>query len=153
MSDVSEDTLYEKRGYLDNHHVWHEWLVSIYLYVCIFTLCSITGVTPVFHTYLIRVYCAGNDSSQGIQSSCGWWALGALIYEMVAGYPPFRHKNRKKLHHKILNEKRREAPGLGKSSMFQVKGVQAIKKQAFFKGLNWGLLSKKRCSQQFYPIL
>ena len=34
-----------------------------------------------------------------------WWALGALIYEMVTGYPPFRHKNRKKLHHKILNEK------------------------------------------------
>lgn len=34
-----------------------------------------------------------------------WWALGALIYEMVTGYPPFVHKNRKKLHHKILNEK------------------------------------------------
>ena len=34
-----------------------------------------------------------------------WWALGALIYEMVTGYPPFRHKNRKKLHHKILNDK------------------------------------------------
>ena len=34
-----------------------------------------------------------------------WWALGALIYEMVTGYPPFRHKNRKKLHQKILNEK------------------------------------------------
>lgn len=34
-----------------------------------------------------------------------WWALGALIYEMVTGYPPFRHKNRKKLHHKILNER------------------------------------------------
>lgn len=34
-----------------------------------------------------------------------WWALGALIYEMVTGYPPFQHKNRKKLHHKILNEK------------------------------------------------
>lgn len=34
-----------------------------------------------------------------------WWALGALIYEMVTGYPPFVHKNRKKLHQKILNEK------------------------------------------------
>jgi len=34
-----------------------------------------------------------------------WWALGALIYEMVTGYPPFTHKNRKKLLQKILNEK------------------------------------------------
>lgn len=34
-----------------------------------------------------------------------WWALGALIFEMVTGYPPFEHKNKKKLHHKILNEK------------------------------------------------
>jgi serine/threonine protein kinase len=34
-----------------------------------------------------------------------WWALGALIYEMVTGYPPFVHKNKTKLHHKILNEK------------------------------------------------
>lgn len=34
-----------------------------------------------------------------------FWALGALIYEMVTGYPPFVHKNKKKLHQKILNEK------------------------------------------------
>ncbi|KAG6944481.1 hypothetical protein JG688_00017052, partial [Phytophthora aleatoria] len=34
-----------------------------------------------------------------------WWALCALIYAMVTGYPSFRHMNRKKLHHKILNEK------------------------------------------------
>lgn len=34
-----------------------------------------------------------------------WWALGALIYEMVTGYPPFRHNNRKKLLEKILQEK------------------------------------------------
>lgn len=38
-----------------------------------------------------------------------WWALGALIFEMVTGYPPFEHKNKKKLHHKILNEKVRLA--------------------------------------------
>ncbi|TDH71047.1 hypothetical protein CCR75_004637 [Bremia lactucae] len=94
-----------------------------------------------------------------------WWALGALIYEMVTGYPPFRHKNRKKLHHKILNEKlllpkwlgadthsilkqllERNVDkrlGSGKSTMFQVKGVQAIKKHAFFKSIDWGLLEQK----------
>ncbi|KAL7997119.1 putative serine/threonine-protein kinase Mps1 [Plasmopara halstedii] len=95
-----------------------------------------------------------------------WWALGALIYEMVTGYPPFRHKNRKKLHQKILNEKlplpkwlgsdthsilkqllERNVDkrlGSGKSTMFQVKGVQAIKKHAFFKSIDWGLLEQKK---------
>ena len=34
-----------------------------------------------------------------------WWALGALVYEMVTGNPPFRHKNKKSLHKKILTEK------------------------------------------------
>ncbi|POM78147.1 AGC protein Kinase [Phytophthora palmivora] len=102
-----------------------------------------------------------------------WWALGALIYEMVTGYPPFRHKNRKKLHHKILNEKlplpkwlgpdthsilkqllERNVDkrlGSGKSTMFQVKGVQAIKKHAFFKGIDWGLLEQKKVQPPILP--
>ncbi|UIZ24937.1 hypothetical protein KXD40_006778 [Peronospora effusa] len=102
-----------------------------------------------------------------------WWALGALIYEMVTGYPPFRHKNRKKLHEKILNEKLSlpkwlgsdthsilkqllernvdKRLGSGKSTMFQVKGVQAIKKHAFFKGIDWGLLEQKKILPPIIP--
>ncbi|CAI5747315.1 unnamed protein product [Peronospora destructor] len=102
-----------------------------------------------------------------------WWALGALIYEMVTGYPPFRHKNRKKLHHKILNDKLSlpkwlgpdthsilkqllernvdKRLGSGKSTMFQVKGVQAIKKHAFFKGIDWGLLEQKKILPPILP--
>ncbi|RLN53177.1 hypothetical protein BBJ29_001714 [Phytophthora kernoviae] len=102
-----------------------------------------------------------------------WWALGALIYEMVTGYPPFRHKNRKKLHHKILNEKLSlpkwlgsethsilkqllernvdKRLGSGKSTMFQVKGVQAIKKHAFFKGIDWHLLEEKKVQPPILP--
>ncbi|KAG6614474.1 AGC protein kinase [Phytophthora cinnamomi] len=102
-----------------------------------------------------------------------WWALGALIYEMVTGYPPFRHKNRKKLHQKILNEKlplpkwlgpdthsilkqllERNVDkrlGSGKSTMFQVKGVQAIKKHAFFKGIDWHLLEQKKVQPPIVP--
>uniref|UniRef100_A0AAV1TNL9 AGC protein kinase n=1 Tax=Peronospora matthiolae TaxID=2874970 RepID=A0AAV1TNL9_9STRA len=102
-----------------------------------------------------------------------WWALGALIYEMVTGYPPFRHKNRKKLHQKILNEKLSlpkwlgsethsilkqllernvdKRLGSGKSTMFQVKGVQAIKKHAFFRDIDWGLLEQKKVQPPILP--
>lgn len=104
-----------------------------------------------------------------------WWALGALIYEMVTGYPPFTHKNRKKLHHKILNEKLSlpkwlasethsilkqllernvdKRLGSGKSTMFQVRGVQAIKKHAFFKGIDWRLLEQKKITPPIVPVI
>ncbi|GLD92071.1 hypothetical protein PINS_up000604 [Pythium insidiosum] len=102
-----------------------------------------------------------------------WWALGALIYEMVTGYPPFVHKNRKKLHHKILNEKLslpkwlssdthsilkqllernvEKRLGSGKSTMFKVKGVQAIKNHAFFRGIDWHLLAQKQVTPPIVP--
>jgi p70 ribosomal S6 kinase len=102
-----------------------------------------------------------------------WWALGALIYEMVTGYPPFEHKNRKKLHHKILNEKLslpkwlgsdthsilkqllernvEKRLGSGKSSMFKVKGVQAIKNHVFFRNIDWHLLAQKKLPPPIVP--
>ncbi|KDO33815.1 AGC protein kinase [Saprolegnia parasitica CBS 223.65] len=102
-----------------------------------------------------------------------WWALGALIYEMVTGYPPFRHNNRKKLLEKILQEKLKlpkwlspdthsilkqllernveKRLGSGKSTMFQVRGVAAIKKHPFFKDIDWGLLERKRMTPPVVP--
>lgn len=53
------------------------------------------------HEYMAPEMIRGKAYNQAVD----WWALGALIYEMVTGYPPFQHKNRKKLHQKILNEK------------------------------------------------
>ncbi|TMW65732.1 hypothetical protein Poli38472_008374 [Pythium oligandrum] len=104
-----------------------------------------------------------------------WWALGALIYEMVTGYPPFTHKNRKKLHQKILNEKLNlpkwlssdthsilkqllernveKRLGSGKSSMFKVKGVQAIKNHAFFRTIDWPLLAQKQLQPPIVPVV
>jgi serum/glucocorticoid-regulated kinase 2 len=33
-----------------------------------------------------------------------WWALGTLLYEMVAGLPPFYDNNVQRMYHKILHE-------------------------------------------------
>ncbi|ETW07747.1 AGC protein kinase [Aphanomyces invadans] len=104
-----------------------------------------------------------------------WWALGALIYEMVTGYPPFRHNNRKKLLEKICNEKLSlpkflhadthsilkqllernvdKRLGSGKSTMFKVKGVAAIKQHPFFKSIDWGLLAQRRLTPPVKPSL
>lgn len=39
---------------------------------------------------------------QGYGKAVDWWSLGCLIFEMLAGYPPFQHKNRKQLYQAIL---------------------------------------------------
>jgi len=40
--------------------------------------------------------------SKGHGKSVDWWALGVLMYEMIAGYPPFYDENPFKIYQKIL---------------------------------------------------
>jgi ribosomal protein S6 kinase beta len=84
-----------------------------------------------------------------------WWSLGALVFEMLVGDPPFVAKDKKKLSEKIMNE-RVQFPsyltsachsllkgllernvekrlGCAKSTMFKTKGVSELKQHAFFK--------------------
>lgn len=40
--------------------------------------------------------------SKGHGKAVDWWALGVLIYEMLAGYPPFYDDNQFQIYQKIL---------------------------------------------------
>jgi serine/threonine protein kinase len=39
-----------------------------------------------------------------------WWSLGTLIYEMIAGLPPYYDKNRQVMYRKILEAELRKPP-------------------------------------------
>lgn len=45
------------------------------------------------------------DFIQGYNKAVDWWALGVLIYEMAAGYPPFFADQPIQIYEKIVSGK------------------------------------------------
>ena len=45
------------------------------------------------------------SSFQGYNKAVDWWALGVLIYEMAAGYPPFFADQPIQIYEKIVSGK------------------------------------------------
>ncbi|CAM9995813.1 unnamed protein product [Ectocarpus sp. 6 AP-2014] len=96
---------------------------------------------------------------KGYGKAVDWWSMGALVYEMTAGYPPFQGKTPKDLNRKILNERvslpkwlsptahqvlrgfleRNVSRRLGakKTTMFDIGGATAVKHHPFFEGIDW----------------
>lgn len=110
---------------------------------------------------------------KGYDSAVDWWSLGALAYEMLIGNPPFRSRKPTILHKQILTAKIQlprwlsgEAHSLlksllernvskrlggGKSSLFVVKGVHALKRHPFFKSINWEKIENLRVPPPMVP--
>ncbi|XP_045483708.1 cAMP-dependent protein kinase catalytic subunit alpha-like isoform X1 [Harmonia axyridis] len=91
--------------------------------------------------------------SQGYNKSVDWWALGVLIFEMAAGYPPFYARDPMKIYEKIVSGKYIPANHFSKSlkdiiqNFLQVDrtkrfgilkgGAMDIKQHVFFKEIIW----------------
>eukprot|EP00128_Syssomonas_multiformis_P018553 Colp12_sorted_trinity150504_noHs@33981 len=98
-----------------------------------------------------------------------WWTLGVLIYEMLAGIPPFYDENTNAMYQKILygelvfpdhmsgkardlltqllDRDPKKRLGSGKD------GALDIKKHDWFKGINWDLLLQKKIKPTWRPKL
>ena len=59
-------------------------------------------------------------------SSVDWWALGVLMYEMLAGQPPFEADNEDDLFDAILHEDVVFPAWLSKDAVAVLKGVRCV---------------------------
>ena len=52
-----------------------------------------------------------------------WWCLGAILYEMLVGLPPFYSQDNNEMYEKILNDKLRFPPYVGSRARSIICGV------------------------------
>lgn len=89
---------------------------------------------------------------------CDWWSLGAILYEMLVGYPPFASHSPSETYHKIVNWRQHLAIPThldpmaadlirqllcDASSRLGRKGVDEIKAHPFFDGLDWSTIRQQ----------
>jgi serine/threonine protein kinase len=106
-------------------------------------------------------------STSGYGKGADWWALGVLIYEMLAGQPPFYHDNHLKLYDLIVNGPTQFPPGFDPLARDLVQrllektatrrlgvlalGPQDVLQHAWFRGVDWAKLRAEQLRAPFKP--
>ncbi|XP_044726762.1 cAMP-dependent protein kinase catalytic subunit 3 isoform X2 [Chrysoperla carnea] len=105
--------------------------------------------------------------SKGHNKAVDWWALGVLIYEMLAGYPPFYDDNPFGIYEKILGGKIEWARHLDPVAKDLIKkllvqdrtkrlgnmksGAEDVKRHRWFKGIDWQDVILRRLKPPIVP--
>ncbi|KAF9077716.1 AGC/Akt protein kinase [Rhodocollybia butyracea] len=103
---------------------------------------------------------------QGYSKSIDWWTLGVLLYEMLAGLPPFYDENTDMMYQKIIHDPLVFGPEFSPESQsiltglltrdptcrLGVNGAEEIKKHPFFVNhVDFELLARKKIHPPFKP--
>jgi serum/glucocorticoid-regulated kinase 2 len=94
-----------------------------------------------------------------------WWTLGVLLFEMLAGLPPFYDEVTDRMYEKILNDPLVFPPEIGTDARsiltellkrdpmqrLGVNGATEIKKHPFFANTDFKKLLQKKIQPPFKP--
>ena len=105
--------------------------------------------------------------NQGHGKPVDWWTLGILVYEMLAGYPPFQDDDPMNIYRKIINTKPRYPEGFDSHLKSLVKhllrrdlskrfgnlqaGAEDIKSHRFFSDINFNDLLERKLKPPHVP--
>mmetsp|Transcript_37188 Transcript_37188/g.73061 ORF Transcript_37188/g.73061 Transcript_37188/m.73061 type:complete len:791 (-) Transcript_37188:294-2666(-) len=97
-----------------------------------------------------------------------WWSLGALLFEMLTGMPPFYSRNRDRLFNKILNAQLRMPRFFSPTAKSLLEGLlnrnaesrlgsqsdaAEIKAHPFFASIDWDKLLNREVTPPFKPTV
>lgn len=104
----------------------------------------------------------------GHNKAVDWWSLGALMFDMLTGAPPFTAENRKKTIDKILKAKLVLPPYLSEARSLLKKLLKKnvterlgsgpddatpIKNHPFFRNVNWAQVFSRQLEPPFKPAV
>ena len=105
--------------------------------------------------------------NQGHGKAVDWWTVGILLYEMLAGYPPFQDDDPMNIYRKIINTKPRYPEGFDSKCKSLVKhllrrdlskrfgnlknGADDLKKHRFFEDINYQDLLERKLKTPYTP--
>jgi len=105
----------------------------------------------------------------GHDKAVDWWSLGALLYEMLSGKPPFYSKNRGQMLRNIVERQVEMRPYFSPeaksllTALLQTKpnkrlgsspaDAEEIKQHPFFSSIDWEKLYRKQMDAPYKPML
>jgi len=105
--------------------------------------------------------------NQGHGKAVDWWTVGILLYEMLAGYPPFQDDDPMNIYRKIINTKPRYPDGFDSNCKSLVKhllrrdlskrfgnlknGAEDLKTHRFFEGISFPDMLDRKLKPPYVP--
>ncbi|KAI0474811.1 serine/threonine-protein kinase gad8 [Xylaria cf. heliscus] len=101
----------------------------------------------------------------GYNKTVDWWTLGVILWEMIAGLPPFYHENVPEMYNKILREPLHFPDSIPPAARDLLKrlldrdpakrlganGSAEIKSHPFFEDIDWKTLMQRKYEPAFKP--